>query len=289
MKIPLDQMISWISCSQTQYSQVIQQLIYPRSVAISWISCKLQLIATDPQLIHEVITSKSLQGKELRTTDPTDLLIEHPSEKIENQNVSDCVKFIRNAVEAAVKFVKFAADQVASLYTEFSDRSALAPNLAKILLATERKGGTISVRDAQLVFTSKFRPSAQMARSWFGELVALNYGVVKNSGKSLIFEITAKSTDQLSTIASNLIPANVSSSTTSDPTAISCLQSPTPTVDIVDEMIHVRLQSEPIQRETSRSIVDDDPLFATSEKIENDENVKKDNFEKFTIKILLTA
>jgi hypothetical protein len=33
----------------------------------------------------------------------------------------------RSAVEAAVRFVKFAADQVASLYTEFSDRSALAP------------------------------------------------------------------------------------------------------------------------------------------------------------------
>jgi len=133
----------------------------------------------------------------------------------------------------------------------------------------ERKGGTISVRDAQLAFTPKFRPNAQMARLWFGELVALNYGVVKNSGKSLIFEITAKSTDQLSTIASNLVPANVSSSTATDPTAISCLQSPTPTVDTVDEMIHIRLQSEPIQEEGFRSIVDDDPLFATSEKIEN--------------------
>jgi hypothetical protein len=30
---------------------------------------------------------------------------------------------------------------VASLYTEFSDRSALAPNLVKILLVAERKGG----------------------------------------------------------------------------------------------------------------------------------------------------
>jgi hypothetical protein len=85
----------------------------------------------------------------------------------------------------------------------------------------------------------------------------------------LIFEITAKSTDQLSTIASNLILANVSSSTASDPTAISCLQSLTPTVDIVDEMIHARLQSQPLQEEGFRSIVDNDPLFAISEKIEN--------------------
>jgi hypothetical protein len=34
----------------------------------------------------------------LRATDPTDLLIDHFSEKIENQNVSDCVKFIRTAI-----------------------------------------------------------------------------------------------------------------------------------------------------------------------------------------------
>jgi hypothetical protein len=223
---------------------------------------KLATDPTDRQLIHEVITSKPLQEEGLRATDPTDLLIDHLSEKIENQNVSNCVKF-----------VKFAADQVATLYTEFSDRSALAPNLAKILLAAERKGGKISVRDAQLAFTPKFRPNAQMARSWFGELVALNYGAVKNSGKSLILEITAKSTDQLSTIASNSISVNVSSSTVSEPTTISCLQSPTATVDTVDEMIHSRIQSESIQGEHSRSIVDDDLLFATSEKIENQKNV----------------
>ena len=218
----------------------------------------LSVSATDPQLIHEVITSKPLQEEGFRSIVVSDPLFA-TSEKIENQNVSDCVKF-----------VKFAADQVATLYTEFSDRLALAPNLAKILLVAERKGGKISVRDAQLAFTPKFRPNAQMARSWFGELVALNYGVVKNSGKSLIFEITAKSTDQLSTITSNLIPANVSSSTASDPTTISCLQPPTPTVDDVDEMIHVRLHPEPIQREDFRSLVDDNLLFATSEKFPTD-------------------
>jgi hypothetical protein len=54
---------------------------------------------------------------------------------------------------------------------------------------------------------------------------------------------------------------------------ISCLQSPTTTVDTVDEMIHSRLQSETIQGETFRSIVDDDPVDEhPSEKIE-DENV----------------
>ena len=158
--------------------------------------------------------------------------------------------------------------------TEFSDRTALAPNLAKILLAAERKGGKISIRDAQLSFTPKFRPSAQIARSWFGELVALNHGVVKKFGKSLIFEITAtaKSTDHLSTIAPNPVSAHVSLSTTTDLPTISCLQSPSTTVDTVDEVIRVRLQSEPIQGEDFRSIVDNDHFDHPSEKIEN-ENV----------------
>lgn len=97
-----------------------------------------------------------------------------------------------------------------TLYTEFSDRTALAPNLAKILLAAERKGGKIFIRDAQLAFTQKFRPSAQMARSWFGELVALGYGVVKKSekGKTWIFENTPRSVDQLDQLPSNSIPAS---------------------------------------------------------------------------------
>jgi len=241
--------------------------------------------STDPsdlQLIHEVITSKPLRGEGSRSIVVSDHLIDHPSEKIENQNVSDCVKFIRSAVEAAAKFVKFAADQVASLYTEFSDRSALAPNLAKILLVAERKGGAISVRDAQLAFNQKFRPSAQIMRSWFGELVALNYGVVKKSevGKSLIFEIAAKSTDHLSTTVPNSIPANVSSSTTTSIGRLQSLQPPSKSVDFVDEMIHSCLQAEPIQGVASGSVVDDDLLFATSEKFSTDEDVEK-MFEVF--------
>jgi hypothetical protein len=61
----------------------------------------------------------------------------------------------------------------ATLYTEFSDRSTLAPNLTKILLAAERKGGKISIRDAQLAFSKNFRPSAQMMRSWFKDIQAI--------------------------------------------------------------------------------------------------------------------
>jgi len=60
---------------------------------------------TDPQLITEVITSKPLQGEELGATDLTDPLFA-TSEKIENENVSDCVKFIRAAVESGGKICK---------------------------------------------------------------------------------------------------------------------------------------------------------------------------------------
>ena len=58
-------------------------------------------LSTDPsdlQLIHEVITSKPIQAQGLEATDPTDHLIDHPSEKIENQNVSDCVELIKMAI-----------------------------------------------------------------------------------------------------------------------------------------------------------------------------------------------
>jgi hypothetical protein len=46
-------------------------------------------LSTDPfdlQLIHEVITSKPIQEEGLTATDLTDHLIDHPSEKIENEN-----------------------------------------------------------------------------------------------------------------------------------------------------------------------------------------------------------
>lgn len=147
--------------------------------------------------------------------------------------------------------------------------------MAKILLAAERKGGKISIRDAQLAFTSKFRPNAQMARSWFGELVALDYGKVQKSGngKSLIFEITPRLQDHCLQQPSSSVPVNVSSSTTTSIISLQNLQQPPSSVDFVDEMIHHRLQAEPIQEQDFRDVVDDDPVDNhLSEKIEN-ENV----------------
>jgi len=52
---------------------------------------------SDPQLIHEVITSKPLQEEGFRSIVVSDPLFA-TSEKIDNQNVSDCVKFIRAAI-----------------------------------------------------------------------------------------------------------------------------------------------------------------------------------------------
>jgi hypothetical protein len=79
----------------------------------------------------------------------------------------------------------------------------------------------------------------------------------------------------LSTTVPKSIPANVSSSTTTSIGRLQSLQPPSKSVDFVDEMIHSRLQTEPIQGEDSRSIVDDDLLFATSENFPTDEDVQK--------------
>jgi hypothetical protein len=110
----------------------------------------------------------------------------------------------RSAVEAAVKFVKFAADQVASLYTEFSERSALAPNLAKIVLAAERKGGTITIREArENLFHTKQRPTTQTVREWFSELQEMKYGEVTTVKKSVFFTLTTSPTPTRPTVALN--------------------------------------------------------------------------------------
>jgi CRISPR-associated protein Cmr3 len=106
----------------------------------------------------------------------------------------------RSAVEAAVKFVKFAADQVASLYTEFSDRTALAPNLTKILLVAERQGGKISTREAQHIFRLNQRPTAQTVREWFSELQEMKHGEVTTVKKSVFFILT---TTTRTTVAQN--------------------------------------------------------------------------------------
>jgi hypothetical protein len=119
-----------------------------------------------------------------------------------NQQVTNHIP--RSAVEAAAKFVKFTADQVASLYTEFSDRTALAPNLTKILLAAERKGGTITIREArENLFHTKQRPTTQTVREWFSELQEMKYGEVTTVKKSVSFTLTISPTPTRPTVALN--------------------------------------------------------------------------------------
>lgn len=150
----------------------------------------------------------------------------------------------------------------------------------------ERKGGKISIRDAQLAFTPKFRPSAQIARSWFGELVALGYGKVKKSefGKSFIFEITPRSVDQLDQLPSTPIPA---SSSATDLPSISCdqldqLQDPTDPTDL--QLIHEVITSKPIQEEGLRATDPTDLLIdPLSEKIENQNVIDCVEFIRATI------
>jgi hypothetical protein len=93
----------------------------------------------------------------------------------------------KTAVEAAIKFVKFSSDQIASLYAEFSDRTALAPSLAKIVLLAERNGGVTSVREVSKSFSSKLRPDNQQIREWFAELAAMEYGEVTSKGRIISF------------------------------------------------------------------------------------------------------
>jgi len=107
----------------------------------------------------------------------------------------------KSIVKAAVKFVIFTANQIDVLYTEFSDRTALAPNLVKILALAERKGGAVSVRDLSTSFTQKYRPTTQQVREWFNELVDLKYGEVTVKGQKITFTLYPH--PQLPTLNSN--------------------------------------------------------------------------------------
>jgi hypothetical protein len=113
----------------------------------------------------------------------------------------------KTAVEAAIKFVKFTSDQIISLYTEFSDRTALAPNLMKILQAAEQQGGKITVREAQDILRVKQqRPTAQTVREWFSELQEMKHGEVTTVKKSTFFTLA---TAALAAISQNLEPERV--------------------------------------------------------------------------------
>lgn len=96
-------------------------------------------------------------------------------------------------LRAAIKFVKYTTDQALSLNLEICEPTALAPNLAKIILLAERKGGTVSARDVGKAFNSKHRPNGQKIREWFKELVELKYGEVTSTVQNITFTLCPQS------------------------------------------------------------------------------------------------
>ncbi len=81
-------------------------------------------------------------------------------------------------VRSAIKFIKFTTDQALSLNLEVCESVELAPNLAKIITLADRKKEPICVREIRSSFNSKYRPPTGLIREWFGQLVAMGYGIV---------------------------------------------------------------------------------------------------------------
>lgn len=81
-------------------------------------------------------------------------------------------------IRSAIKFVKFTIDQALSLNLELCESVELAPNLAKIITLADRKKEPICIREIRSSFNSKYRPPTGLIREWFGQLVAMGYGIV---------------------------------------------------------------------------------------------------------------
>jgi hypothetical protein len=89
-------------------------------------------------------------------------------------------------VRIAISLTKFYAFQVQSLYTQFSDPDADAPQLVKVI-ELSRKKGWLKASDVYLSITKARRPSGETVREWFCELVAMRKGEVRGQGRSLQF------------------------------------------------------------------------------------------------------
>jgi hypothetical protein len=110
-------------------------------------------------------------------------------------------------VAAAIKWVEYTTQQALSINLEISNPNALESNLVRIISLAERKGGTVSGRDVLLSFDSKYRPTSQKVREWFGELQAMKYGEVTEKGSSIRFSLAKTSTS--STLAQNPDTASI--------------------------------------------------------------------------------
>lgn len=92
-------------------------------------------------------------------------------------------------VRAALKLTKYYAQQVQSLYTQFSDPDSIAPHLTNVIQMAQRKDDWLKASDVYLSITKKHRPSGETVRQWFGELVLMGKGEIKGSGRSLQFRV----------------------------------------------------------------------------------------------------
>ena len=126
--------------------------------------------------------------------------------------------------------------------------SAYAPNLAKILLAAERKGGATSVRDAQNSFPLKQRPNAQQIKEWFSELEQMKYGEVTTVKKSVSLTLT---TTTVTTVPQNPDTERVKPDySTSEPLTTVTTVNEATVVNRSHTVVKGRLQSESLPDKT---------------------------------------
>lgn len=92
-------------------------------------------------------------------------------------------------MEMAIALAKFYIGQVKLVHSS-SEEDELAPHIVKLIELSkrlEKNGFSPWVKSKQYIdtFPKKKRPTAQLAREWMQEAVALGYGSVKNSGNRL--------------------------------------------------------------------------------------------------------
>ena len=112
-----------------------------------------------------------------------------------------------DTVRVAAKFVGYCRRQVETMNSQIVTPSALAPCLIKIIDLAERKGGTVKARDVSQSFNKNHRPTNQLIKGYFEELVALNYGSITSKGLSISF--TLENASSVSSVACNVDTATV--------------------------------------------------------------------------------
>jgi hypothetical protein len=112
-----------------------------------------------------------------------------------------------DTMRVAAKFVGFCRRQVETMNSQIVTLSALAPCLIKIIDLAERKGGTVKARDVSQSFNKNHRPTNQLIKGYFEELVALKYGSITSKGLSISF--TLENASSVSSVACNVDTATV--------------------------------------------------------------------------------